>query len=119
MQVNMNTYSSANDNVFISGLNRAAFQKESFWHSKRVLLECKRSPFSIQKEPFCIANVVLLQNKKITHASQKGCTVFYMKLIAYQSNLCSGASRRCIFLSCEPLFLPRHSKMSFLSSGRI
>ena len=71
----MNMYSSGYDNVFILGQNRVAFQKESFWHSKRVLLECKTSPFTIQKEPFCIANVVLLQNKKITHARQKGCVV--------------------------------------------
>ena len=48
MQVNMNTYSSANDNVFILGLNRAAFQKESFWSAKGVLLAYKRSPFALQ-----------------------------------------------------------------------
>ena len=71
----MITYSSANDNVFISGLNRAAFQKESFCLSKRVLLECKRSPFSIQKEPFCLANVVLLHVKTNTFARPKGCAV--------------------------------------------
>lgn len=80
MQVNMNTYSSANDNVFISGLNRAAFQKESFWPSKRVLLECKRSPFSIQKEPFCIANVVLLHVKTNTFARPKGCAVILKRI---------------------------------------
>ena len=30
-----------------------AFQKESFWVSKGVLFECKRSPFRVQKESFC------------------------------------------------------------------
>ena len=90
----MITYSSANENVFILGLNRADFQKESFWPSKRVLLECKRSPFSIQKEPFCIANVVLLQNKKITYASQKGCTV-----ISHEANRLSIKSLQRCFTS--------------------
>ena len=37
-----------------------AFQKESFYSSKGVLLLFKRSPFTFQKEPFCNPKGLLL-----------------------------------------------------------
>ena len=34
-------------------------QKESFWDAKGVVLDCKRSPFTMQKEPFWDAKGLL------------------------------------------------------------
>lgn len=36
-------------------------QKDSFCHSKGVLLQYKRSPFAVQKESFCSPKGVLLK----------------------------------------------------------
>ena len=42
--------------------NPSAFQKESFWLAKRVLLRCKRSPFGLQNESFWRAKGALLKS---------------------------------------------------------
>ena len=42
----------------------------SFSPSKGLLLTCKRTRFGIQKDPFYIANVVLLQSKRTTFGMQ-------------------------------------------------
>ena len=42
----------------------------SFGPSKGLLSTCKRTRFGIQKEPFYIANVVLLQSKRTTFGMQ-------------------------------------------------
>ena len=43
-----------------------AFQNESFYHAKGVLLLFKTSPFASQNEPFCKPKRVLLNRKRIT-----------------------------------------------------
>lgn len=42
----------------------------SFGPSKGLLSTCKRTRFGIQKDPFYIANVVLLQSKRTTFGMQ-------------------------------------------------
>ena len=42
--------------------NPSAFQKESFWLAKRVLLKSKTSPFGEQNESFWSAKGVLLKS---------------------------------------------------------
>ena len=53
--------------LLLSGTSKTpAFQKESFWLAKRVLLPYKRSPFEMQNESFYTAKGVLLISPRIS-----------------------------------------------------